>query len=166
MYTVPQQLQPAKDVETWLFFDGVCNLCDGFVNFVYAGDSSGRVRFGALQKHTELLQKLGAGRYAEGGEEAMSTVVVIQGTEIHVRSSAALRVLAVMDQPWRLASIFYLLPVGFRDMAYKFVAEHRYAVFGKKDVCMSPSGDFKKRFIEYDARDDADAGFPFEKASQ
>ncbi|CAE8598526.1 unnamed protein product, partial [Polarella glacialis] len=81
VYYVPEQLKPAPEVETWLFFDGVCNLCDGFVNFVYQGDSTGRIRFGALQKHKELLERLGVGRYAEGGEEAMTTVVVIQGQE-------------------------------------------------------------------------------------
>ncbi len=58
-----QSLQPSEGVETWLFFDGVCNLCDGFVNFVHMSDSRGRVRFGAIQKHKDLLVKHGAGRY-------------------------------------------------------------------------------------------------------
>eukprot|EP00434_Breviolum_minutum_P003866 symbB.v1.2.003399.t1/scaffold190.1/size276550/24 len=137
-------------VETWLFFDGVCNLCDGFVNFVYAGDSQGRVRFGALQKHSELLERHGAARYAEGGEEGMSTVVVIQDGQVFVRSSAALRVLAVMDQPWRMLAVFYLVPLPLRDFVYRLVGQHRYAMFGRKEQCMTPSGDFKRRFLEYD----------------
>merc|ERR1712217_167929 len=140
--------------ETWLFFDGVCNLCDGFVNFVYHGDSQGNVRFGALQKHKELLEQNGAGRYAEGGEEALSTVVVVQGSEVYVRSSAALRVLAAMDQPWRTLSAFAVIPVPLRDAVYRFVAHHRYSVFGHKDQCMVPSGDFKRRFLEYDPSED------------
>ena len=32
--TVPPLLQPPSGVESWLMFDGVCNLCDGFINFV------------------------------------------------------------------------------------------------------------------------------------
>lgn len=34
-------------------------------------------------------------------------MVVIQGDQVYVRSAAALRVLAVMDQPWRLGWIGY-----------------------------------------------------------
>eukprot|EP00930_Biecheleria_cincta_P053610 TRINITY_DN39202_c0_g1_i1.p2 TRINITY_DN39202_c0_g1~~TRINITY_DN39202_c0_g1_i1.p2 ORF type:complete len:181 (+),score=22.63 TRINITY_DN39202_c0_g1_i1:10-552(+) len=159
-YYLPSQIEPAPGTETWLFFDGVCNLCDGFVNFVYAGDSRGRVRFGALQKHQELLERYGAGRYTEGGEEAMTTVVVIQGSEVFVRSSAALRVLAVMDQPWRTLAAFHFIPVPVRDYLYSVVGRNRYALFGKKEQCMSPSGDFKKRFLEYNPLDEENQGSP------
>ena len=31
---MPWYLQPPDTVESWLMFDGVCNLCDGFINFV------------------------------------------------------------------------------------------------------------------------------------
>ena len=48
--TVPAALRPAEGVDTVLFFDGVCNLCDGFVNFVADHDSSRRVRFGILNQ--------------------------------------------------------------------------------------------------------------------
>mmetsp|Transcript_61204 Transcript_61204/g.137913 ORF Transcript_61204/g.137913 Transcript_61204/m.137913 type:complete len:182 (-) Transcript_61204:142-687(-) len=163
MYLVPQQLVPPEGTETWLFFDGVCNLCNGFINFVYMGDTRGNIRFGALQKHKELLEKFGAGRYAEGGEEAMSTVVVIQGKEVYVRSAAALRVLAAMDQPWRALSVLYLLPLPVRDAGYRLIAKHRYTIFGKKEKCMMPSGDFKRRFLEYDPREDQDKAFPFKR---
>mmetsp|Transcript_20914 Transcript_20914/g.55377 ORF Transcript_20914/g.55377 Transcript_20914/m.55377 type:complete len:185 (-) Transcript_20914:77-631(-) len=161
---VPQQLQPPAGVETWLFFDGVCNLCDGFVNFVHWGDSAANVRFGALQKHAELLQSLGAGQYAEGGAEGLTTVVVIQGKDVHVRSSAALRVLAVMDQPWRTLSMFHVIPTPLRDAAYRLVGRNRYALFGQKPKCMVPTGDFKRRFLEYDPSEDADSkDFRFQK---
>ena len=36
---VPPYLQPPEAVESWLLFDGVCNLCNGFINFVADGDS-------------------------------------------------------------------------------------------------------------------------------
>jgi predicted DCC family thiol-disulfide oxidoreductase YuxK len=32
-----------------LLFDGVCNLCNGFVNFVIARDPDGKFKFAALQ---------------------------------------------------------------------------------------------------------------------
>ena len=86
--TVPAALRPAEGVDTVLFFDGVCNLCDGFVNFVADHDSSRRVRFGAIQRHADALHRAGAGRYAEGGAEALSTLVVIQDDVFYLRSDA------------------------------------------------------------------------------
>ena len=91
--TLPAALRPAEGVDTVLFFDGVCNLCDGFVNFVADHDSSRRVRFGAIQRHADALHRAGAGRYAEGGAEALSTLVVTQGNAFYLRSDAALRVI-------------------------------------------------------------------------
>ena len=86
--TVPAALRPAEGVDTVLFFDGVCNLCDGFVNFVADHDSARRVRFGAIQRHADALHRAGAGRYAEGGAEALSTLVVTQGDAFYLRSDA------------------------------------------------------------------------------
>ena len=80
--TVPAALRPEPGVDTVLFFDGVCNLCDGFVNFVADHDSSRRVRFGAIQRHADALHRAGAGRYAEGGAEALSTLVVVAGRRL------------------------------------------------------------------------------------
>ena len=100
--TVPAALRPEPGVDTVLFFDGVCNLCDGFVNFVADHDSSRRVRFGAIQRHADALHRAGAGRYAEGGAEALSTLVVIQDDAFYLRSDAALRVIALLDAPFLL----------------------------------------------------------------
>merc|ERR1719440_202087 len=134
-----------------LFFDGVCNLCDGFVNLVADNDSEQRVIFGAIQKHQELLASLGAGKYAEGGSEALTTMILIQGDQVHVRSTAALRTLALLDQPWRSFSIFLLLPAPIRDFAYSIVGANRYRLFGQVDSCRAPTPRFEERFIEHQA---------------
>ena len=134
--------QPPAGVESWLMFDGVCNLCDGFVNFVADGDSQRRVRFGAQQKHMDMLERIGA-------PTDLSTLVLIQGDKFYTLSSAALRTLAVMDWPWRGMAAFSLVPVVVRDYVYKLVAQHRYKVFGKTDECRVPSPEFRRRFIDY-----------------
>lgn len=105
-YFVPQYMQPPAGVESWLMFDGVCNLCDGFVNFVADGDGappSNRVRFGAQQKHMELLERVGA-------PTDLSTLILIQGDRHYLYSTAALRTLAVMSYPWRGLAAFALVP--------------------------------------------------------
>ena len=149
IYMMPTLIQPGPKTQSWLFFDGVCNLCDGFVNMVADNDSQARIKFGALQKHKELLAKHGASQYAEGGTEELTTVVFIQGDQVYVRSTAALRVLAMLDAPWSGLSVFLLLPTPIRDAAYKLVAQYRYLIFGKTDACRAPTESFKSRFLEY-----------------
>ena len=149
--TVPAALRPEPGVETVLFFDGVCNLCDGFVNFVADHDSSRRVRFGAIQRHADALHRAGAGRYAEGGAEALSTLVVTQGDDaFYLRSDAALRVIALLDAPFCYVAAFHALPAALRDAGYRLVARHRYKLFGASDTCRAPTERFKSRFVEYE----------------
>jgi len=145
----PAYLQPPPGVESWLMFDGVCNLCDGFVNFVADGDSQRRVRFGAQQKHMDLLARIGA-------PTDLSTLVLIQGDKFYTLSSAAMRTVAVMDWPWRAIAALAIIPTPLRDVGYKIVAKYRYLVFGKKDECRVPTGDFKKRFIDYVPDEESD----------
>lgn len=37
----PQFQHPPEDGKQLILFDGVCNLCDGFVNFIFDRDPSG-----------------------------------------------------------------------------------------------------------------------------
>lgn len=147
---VPQALQPPPNVESWLMFDGVCNLCDGFINFVADGDSERRVKFGAQQKHGDLLRRVGA-------PVDLSTVVLIQGDVFYTKSTAALRTLALMDWPFKALSALWLVPAPLRDFGYATVAKYRYKVFGKTAECRVPSGDFRKRFIDYRPEEEAPA---------
>lgn len=148
---MPTTLQPPPGVPTLLFFDGVCNLCDGFVNFVADHDSARLIRFGALQKHAELIAKVGA-------PTDLSTVVVVQGDKFYTKSTAVMRVLAQLDSPWPYATVLALIPEAFRDFCYGQVATYRYVVFGKSEACRVPSGDFKRRFMDYDPTTDDEEG--------
>lgn len=143
-----------------LFFDGVCNLCDGFVQFVADHDPAGRVRFGAIQRHKDRLVYYGAGAYAEGGEHALTTVVLVQNGTVYTRSEAALRAVALLTPPWKYAAgVAYLIPGPLRDVGYKLVAKYRYRVFGESPTCRAPDPRFEQRFIDYDAsRSDGGSG--------
>ena len=105
-------------------FDGVCNLCDGFVNFVADGDPHRRVKFGAQQKHGELLDRVGA-------PHDLSTVVVIQGDKFYTKSTAAMRTLALLEFPHRALAAFYVVPEPLRDFGYDLVAKYRYKVYAR-----------------------------------
>ena len=132
---------PTYQLSPVILFDGVCNLCNGFVQFVIARDPAARFRFAALQSASarRLLDGLGA---------VPDSVVLVDGGHVYTRSSAALRIARRLPFPWSLARALIVVPRPLRDWLYDRVARHRYRWFGRKDVCMMPTPDLRARFLE------------------
>ena len=127
-----------------VLFDGVCNLCSGFVQFVSPRDPEGKYRFASLQ--SDVGQALLAEHDLPTDE--LESVVLIEDGESYVKSAAVIRIAAGLGGAYRLLSPFRYVPGAVRDRVYDFVADHRYRWFGKKDRCMMPSGDVESRFLE------------------
>jgi predicted DCC family thiol-disulfide oxidoreductase YuxK len=127
-----------------ILFDGVCNLCSGFVQFVVPRDEAGKYRFASLQSDVgrELLAE------HDLPTDELESVVLIEDGESYRKSAAIVRIAAGLGGAYRLLSPFRYVPRSLRDRVYDFVAEHRYRWFGKKDRCMMPSGDIESRFLE------------------
>jgi len=132
------------DDESIILFDGVCNLCSGFVQFVLPRDEEGKYRFASLQ--SDAGQALLA-EYDLPSDE-LESVVLIEDGESYVKSSAIIQIATGLGGAYRLLSPFRYLPRSVRDRIYDFVADNRYRWFGKKDQCMMPSGDVESRFLE------------------
>lgn len=127
-----------------LLFDGVCNLCNGFVQFLIKRDPGGVFRFASLQ--SEAAEKL-LDEKAPDLKDSLSTVVLIEGGQVYTHSDVALRVVRHLGGAWPLLQVFYILPKPLRDAIYNFVARNRYRWFGKKDQCMVPTPELKSRFL-------------------
>jgi predicted DCC family thiol-disulfide oxidoreductase YuxK len=141
----PASLQPPLGTpRAILLFDGVCNLCNGFVNFVLDHDSEGEILMGALQSEAArpYLQAF------DMDPEALGTVVLIENGQPYTRSTAALRVLRRLDAPWPLLYAFIAVPRPLRDWVYDRIAANRYQWFGKRDQCRMPTPELKARFLE------------------
>jgi len=130
-------------VSATILFDGVCNLCNGFVQFVIARDPGARFRFAALQspRAAALL------REARHTAPLPDSIVLVEGDRIYVRSAAALRILRGLRFPWPMAFALILLPRFLRDRIYDAIAARRYRWFGRREVCMVPTPDLQKRFL-------------------
>ncbi len=126
-----------------ILFDGVCNLCDGFVQFVIRHDATGQFRFTSLQSTTgaEILKKY----HIPPGE--LSSIVLSVGDSHFTRSDAALQILRCLSGPWKWMGLFLVLPRFLRDAVYDFIARNRYRWFGQKDACMIPTAELQKRFL-------------------
>lgn len=117
-----------------VFFDGLCGLCNRFVDFVLRHDSRGVFRFAPLQGETARAL------LAEADIRDLKTVVLSDGGHTYRKSTAVLRVLAGLGGFWRLvAALLWLVPWPLRDLGYVCVARTRYAIFGKKDSCRMPT---------------------------
>jgi predicted DCC family thiol-disulfide oxidoreductase YuxK len=125
-----------------IYFDGLCNLCDGFVRFILARDRHGRYRFAPLQGETARL-RLGD-RFA--GNEPQ-TVVLEEPKRFRVRSDAALAILSGLGGIWRLAAALRLIPRRLRDAVYDYIARKRFEWYGRRDACRIPSPAEQERFL-------------------
>jgi predicted DCC family thiol-disulfide oxidoreductase YuxK len=132
-----------------ILYDGVCGLCNRFVQFVLRHDRREIFRFAALQS------PFGQSALVRGGLEGsdLKTVYVIvptqSGEKILARSEAALFVLKELGSLWRAVVMFSrLFPKFVRDWAYDVVARNRYRVFGRYESCPIPSPEVRSRFLD------------------
>ncbi|HTX19786.1 MAG TPA: thiol-disulfide oxidoreductase DCC family protein [Bacteroidota bacterium] len=132
--------EPGKPI---VLYDGVCGLCDRFVQFVIRHDREGVVRFAPLQSGVakELLR--GAGLSQEG----LSFIVVIEGKNSFIKSAAVLEIFRFLPGLWRTLAMLRYIPAAISDVVYDLTARNRYALFGKYDACVIPSESQKMRFL-------------------
>lgn len=139
-----------------VLYDGVCGLCDHFVQFLLRIDRHDRLRFAALQGPigAAILEK--AGRSGSG----LSTVIVVadHGTateRLLERSDAALFAIASAGGLYRAASVCRVAPRFLRDRVYDLVARWRYRVFGRFDACPIPRPETRAKFLDFRTKTDA-----------
>jgi predicted DCC family thiol-disulfide oxidoreductase YuxK len=130
-------------VASTILFDGVCNLCNASVQFVVARDPSARFTFAPLQSPSAAALLRGAGVAAP----LPDSMVLVEDGRVHLRSAAALRVARGLRFPWPLAYALIIVPRVIRDRVYDVVAARRYRWFGRREACMIPTPDLKRRFL-------------------
>lgn len=126
-----------------IIFDGVCNLCNGSVQFVIKHDKKSLFKFASLQSEAgqSLLQQ-----YLLPTKDYTS-FVLIENNRAYTRSSAALRVAKHLSGPISFLYGFIIVPAFIRDAVYNLISKNRYKWFGKKDSCMIPTPQLKERFL-------------------
>jgi predicted DCC family thiol-disulfide oxidoreductase YuxK len=126
-----------------ILFDGVCNLCNGFVQFVIRRDPKAVFKFAPLQG--EFGNSIRAKQNA--GTKELKTVILFQNNKIYTRSTAALQIIKQLESPLKWLYGFIIVPLFIRDGVYNLVSRNRYKWFGKKDECMVPTPELAARFL-------------------
>ena len=127
-----------------ILFDGVCNLCNGFVQFVITRDPTARFSFASLQSNaaSTLLDR------SRLAAPLPDSIVLVDGDRVFTKSTAALRIAKGLGFPWMLAYAGIAVPKPLRDAVYDRLARNRYRWFGKRDVCMIPTPELRRRFLD------------------
>jgi predicted DCC family thiol-disulfide oxidoreductase YuxK len=141
----PEHLDVAAIAETGplVLFDGVCNLCSWSVQFLAPRERAGRLWYASVQ--SEIGRRILIGRGLP--TEDYDSFVFLDGGRAYFKSAAVLRVVRHMRFPWPLLWVGALIPHQAADWLYDRVARNRYAVFGRKPVCMIPCADIRARFL-------------------
>ena len=135
------------DQQQIILFDGLCNLCSGWVRFVARRDKKNRFRFAALQSAAGQRLTEPYGLNISSAKTAGQTIVLIGHRRVFVRSRAVLEILRQLSGLWPLCYVLVLIPSVLRDGLYRFIARNRYRWWGKKEVCMVPTAALQKKFL-------------------
>ena len=126
-----------------ILFDGVCNFCNGVINFLMKQDKKDVFRFAALQ--SPAGQKL-LSLYNLPNENFDSFILIDKG-KVYKSSSAGLRLYNKLPWYWKWTQVFWILPPFIRNAVYNYIARNRYRWFGKKDQCMIPTEAMRKKWL-------------------
>lgn len=126
-----------------VFFDGVCNLCNGAVQQLIELDRNNVLKFSSLQ--SDLGQKVLA-------ENQMSTqefesILYLKDGELYQQSDAVIEILQDLGKQWRWLHIIKIIPTFIRNKMYQIIAKNRYQWFGKQESCWLPTPELRQKFI-------------------
>lgn len=126
-----------------ILFDGVCNFCNYWVNFIIDHDAENNFKFTALQseKGNELLDKFNLPK------DDFDSFILISNDKVYKKSVAALRIAGQLKGWPKLLIPFQILPAQITDLFYDVIAKNRYKFFGKREACRIPTEEEKAKFL-------------------
>ena len=93
-----------------LLFDGECEFCNFWIQFVKKRNSQAEFLFHPLQseKGEQLIEEYKIGR-------EIDSVVVIKNKRAFIKSNAALQIVKSLEGLWKLLFVFWIIPKPIRD---------------------------------------------------
>ena len=125
-----------------IFFDGVCALCNGFVDLMLRVDRKQVFLFAPIQGETARALLLPI-----GDDPEQWSMVYLGCRGIHDQSDASLEVYRRLGGLWSVLGWLRFIPRLVRDPVYRAIARNRYRLFGKRDTCRVPTAAERARFL-------------------
>jgi predicted DCC family thiol-disulfide oxidoreductase YuxK len=129
--------------EQVIVFDGVCNWCNTWVNFIIDHDPHGKFKFGTLQSDQaqQILKVL------QLPTEDFTTFLFLDQSQVYTKSTAALKIVKHLSGVWPLFYLGIMIPRPLRDAMYDYIARRRYEWMGKGETCCVPTPAERDRFV-------------------
>ena len=125
-----------------LLFDGICNYCNSWVNFIIKHDKKKKISFASLQSEAgkKILKQYNVPQESD-------SVVLIYNDKVYLKSTAGLHALFHVGGIYALPFAFIIFPEYVRDFYYDIIARNRYKWWGKQNECVIPNEETKDRFL-------------------
>lgn len=129
-----------KGDEGILFFDGVCNLCNHFIDTIVGMIDQDTLKIAPLQGETAQKEL--------AGKSLPDSIIYYRGDVCLEKSDAVIAIGERIGGFHRLCAIIIrMIPRSIRDWGYDFVARNRYKIFGEKDTCRLPTKEEQDLFL-------------------
>jgi predicted DCC family thiol-disulfide oxidoreductase YuxK len=144
-YRNDPQVPKFGDSRPVVVFDGVCVLCHGFARFLAKHDTAEQFRF------TYAQSALGQGLFHHYGLNPVEfeTNLLIADGLAYGKLAAFSLIMRRLGLPWSaLGHAIRPLPAFIGNPAYDLIAQNRYRLFGRHDMCALPDPSWAKRMID------------------
>ena len=141
LFTIHDLRFTIESMSAIILFDGVCNFCNGSVNFIIERDKKNYFKFAPLQS------EIGQTFIEKFDLSAIDSIILIENDEAFTHSTAALKIAKNLGGIWAWFYVFVIVPRFLRDFFYKLFAKYRYKLFGKQEACMLPTPEVRARFL-------------------
>lgn len=136
----------SNDSYSIILFDGDCNFCNQFVNFVIDHDPERKYKFTSLR--SEVAQQILPPLILQSLVDK-DTIVLIENGVTWIRSDAIIRIGLRLN--WNLVRVccfvLGMLPRLARDAGYRLFANYRHLLLSANPTCRIPSEEMKNRFL-------------------
>lgn len=126
-----------------VLFDAECVLCSANAQFILNHDKAERFYLASMQG------PVGATLFRQHGLDPTDpiSILVIEKGKARKDSDAVIAIYEGLGLPWRLISLFRVIPAFVRDPIYRLVARNRYRLFGKRQSCWLPAERYRARML-------------------
>ena len=107
-------------MESIVFYDGGCGLCQRAISMLYNLDANKILHFAPLNGDTYKIY------FKE--ESNMSTIIFYNNGKQFIRSDAVIEVMLVLGGWKKIVMLLKIFPLFLRDKIYLYIAKHRKKV--------------------------------------
>ena len=126
-----------KDI---VVFDGVCVLCNRFLNWLIKNDKDEKFMYTNFQSDFSKKNNLKL-------KDINSVAVIKTNGEKIYKVQAVYYILKKIDRYFIVQILLKLLPLFLTNICYDLIANFRYRIFGKYETCIIPNENVRKNFI-------------------